>query len=138
MAAPRRVKFRKPHRIYPEGAEHFRGNRVSFGDYGLQSLENAWVTMNQIESARIAINRKLKRTGKIWIRLNTDLSLSKKAAESRQGTGKGAPDKWVSVVRKGRVMFEVAGADKSIIMTALTSASNKLPVKCRIIERGEI
>ena len=91
-----------------------------------------------MESARVAINRKLKRTGKIWIRVNTDLALTKKPAESRQGKGKGAPEKWVSVIRKGRIIFEVAGADRELIHAALESASNKLPIKCRIVERKEI
>jgi len=138
MAAPKKVKYRKPHRRYPKGAEHFRGNRLAFGEFGLQAIGNSWITLNQIESARIAINRKLKRQGQIWIRLNTDLSLSAAAAESRMGKGKGSPDKWVAVVKKGRMIFEIAGAPEADMKEALESAINKLPIKCRIIKRGEL
>ncbi len=138
MAAPKKVKYRKPHRRYPKGAEHFRGNKLTFGEIGLQAIGNSWITLNQIESARVAINRKLKRQGQIWIRLNTDLSLSAIAAESRMGKGKGSPDKWVAVVKKGRIIFEVAGTTEADMLDALTSAMNKLPIKCRIIKRGEV
>lgn len=137
MLAPKKIKWRKPHRRYPKGTEHFRGNRVVFGEYGLQAITNGWITANQIEAARVALSRKLKKSGKIWIRIFPDLSLTKKPAETRMGGGKGAPETWVAVVKKGRILFEVVGSDKELIYRALKIAADKLPVKCRIVEREE-
>jgi len=131
---PKKVKYRKLHRGRRAGKAG-RGNSVAFGEFGLQSTEAAWVTDRQIEAARIAINRHIKRGGKVWIRIFPDKSVTKKPAETRMGSGKGAPEFWVAVVKPGRVMFEIAGAAPDLCREALRLASHKLPVKTQIIER---
>lgn len=133
---PKRTKYRRPHRIKYEGLTK-GGAKVSFGELGLQALEGAWITSRQIEAARIAMNRHMKRGGKVWIRIFPHLSKTKKPLEVRMGSGKGSPEEWVAVVKKGRVMFEVAGVEESVAREALRLASHKLPIKCKIIGRGE-
>lgn len=136
MLMPKRTKYRRPHRIKYEGLTK-GGAKVSFGELGLQALEGAWITSRQIEAARIAMNRHMKRGGKVWIRIFPHLSKTKKPLEVRMGSGKGSPEEWVAVVKKGRVMFEVAGVEESVAREALRLASHKLPIKCKIIGRGE-
>ena len=133
---PKRTKYRRPHRVKYEGNAK-GGTEDSFGEYGLQALEGAWITSRQIEAGRIAINRHMKRGGKVWIRIFPHLAKTKKPLEVRMGSGKGAPEELVAVVKKGRVMYEVAGVDESVAREALRLASHKLPVKCKIIGRGE-
>ena len=113
------------------------GTQVSFGEYGLQAQEGAWITSRQIEAARIAMNRYMKRGGQVWIRIFPHLAKTKKPLEVRMGSGKGAQEEWVAVVKTGRVMFEVAGVEEEVAREALRLASHKLPVKCKIIGRGE-
>ena len=113
----------------------YRGNRVSFGDYGLQALEASWITNRQIESARVAITRHVKRGGKVWIRIFPDKPVTKKPAETRMGKGKGNPEEWVAVVKPGRIMFELEGVSAEIARRAMQLASFKLPVKTRFVER---
>ena len=136
MLMPKRTKYRRPHRVKYEGNAK-GGTQVSFGEFGLQALEGAWITSRQIEAGRIAINRHMKRGGKVWIRIFPHLAKTKKPLEVRMGSGKGAPEEWVAVVKKGRVMYEVAGVDESVAREALRLASHKLQVKCKIIGRGE-
>lgn len=114
-----------------------RGNVVSYGEYGLQSLEPAWITSNQIEAARIAMTRYIKRGGQVWIKIFPDKPVSKKPAETRMGKGKGAPEYWVAVIKPGRVMFEIAGVSEEIAREALRLAMHKLPVKCKIVKKNE-
>ena len=133
---PKRTKYRRPHRIKYEGLTK-GGAKVSFGEFGLQAQEGAWITSRQIEAARIAMNRYMKRGGQVWIRIFPHLAKTKKPLEVRMGSGKGAPEEWVAVVKKGRVMFEVAGVEEEVAREALRLASHKLPVKCKIIGRGE-
>lgn len=137
MLMPKKVKRRKQFTGRMTG-QASRGTEVSFGDYGLQALECGWLSSRQIEAARRAMTRYIKRGGKIWIRSFPHKPLTSKPAETRMGKGKGSPDKWVAVVKKGRIMFEVAGAPMADMMLALNSAMNKLPIKCRIIKRGDI
>ena len=136
MLLPKRVKYRKQFRGRMKGKAN-RGNTVSHGDFGLQALEPAWITNRQIEAARIAINRHMNRGGKVWIRIFPHLAKTKKPLEVRMGSGKGAPEQWVAVVKKGRVMFEVGQIDEATAREALRLASHKLPVRCKIIGRGE-
>lgn len=136
MLMPKRTKYRRPHRISYEGKTK-GGKTVAFGEYGLVALEGAWITSRQIEAARVAITRKLNRGGKVWIRIFPHLAKTKKPLEVRMGSGKGAPEEWVAVVKQGRVMFEVAGVDEELARKALTNASHKLPIKCKVIARGE-
>lgn len=133
---PKRTKYRRPHRIKYEGKAK-GGTKVSFGEYGLQATEGAWITSRQIESARIAINRHMKRGGKVWIRIFPHLAKTKKPLEVRMGSGKGSPEEWVAVVKTGRVLFEVAGVEEEVAREALRLASHKLPIKCKIIGKGE-
>jgi len=137
MLAPKRVKYRKPQRGKRRG-KSFRGSQVAFGSFGLKALEPAWITNRQIESARIAINRYLKRDGKIWIRIFPDKAYTKKPLETRQGSGKGSPEGWVAVVRPGRIMFEVDGVSREAAMEALRLASHKLPIKTKFVERIDL
>lgn len=137
MLAPKRVKFRKPQRGKRRG-KAWRGSQVAFGSFALKALEAAWITNRQIESARIAINRYLKRDGKIWIRIFPDKAYTKKPAETRQGSGKGSPEGWVAVVRPGRIMFEVDGVTRDAAMEALRLASHKLPIKTKFVERIDL
>lgn len=136
MLMPKRTKYRRPHRVKYEGKAK-SGKTVAFGDYGLVALDGAWITSRQIEAARIAINRHMNRGGKVWIRIFPHLAKTKKPLEVRMGSGKGAPEQWVAVVKKGRVMFEVGQIDEATAREALRLASHKLPVRCKIIGRGE-
>ncbi|OPX23345.1 MAG: 50S ribosomal protein L16 [Planctomycetales bacterium 4484_113] len=135
MLVPSRVKHRKVMRGRMKGRS-LRGSSVHFGEFGLKALEPAWVTANQIESARIAINRVLKKAGKVWIRIFPDKPFTKKPAETRMGSGKGSPEGFVAVVRPGRIIFEVSAPSAETARTALTRAVHKLPMKCRIVERS--
>jgi len=132
MLSPKRVKHRKMQRGHMKG-ETTRGANVAFGEYGLQSLEPAWITNRQIEAARITMTRHMKRGGKVWIRIFPDKTFSKKPAETRQGSGKGNVEGWVAVVHPGRVMFEVAGVAPEIAKEALRLAAQKLPITCKIV-----
>ncbi|MFH1071438.1 MAG: 50S ribosomal protein L16 [Candidatus Glassbacteria bacterium] len=134
MLAPKRVKFRKQQRGRMKGTA-YRGSTVNFGEYGLQALEPAWVTNRQIESARVALTRHIRRGGKVWIRIFPDKPITKKPAETRMGKGKGAPEGWVAVVKSGRILFEVGGVSRDMALDALRLASHKLSIKCRIVER---
>ena len=134
MLAPKKVKFRKMQRGRMKGKAQ-RGNKLEFGEYGLQAREPHWVTDRQIEAARIAITRHIKRGGKVWIRIFPDRSVTKKPAETRMGSGKGSPEFWVAVVKPGRVMFEVAGVEREVAREALRLASNKLPLRTSVLER---
>jgi large subunit ribosomal protein L16 len=136
MLMPKRTKYRKPHRISYEGKAS-RGTTVAFGDYGLKSLDGAWISNRQIEAARIAMTRYMKRYGKVWIRIFPQLSKTAKPLEVRMGSGKGAPDGWVAVVKEGKIMFEVAGVPEEVAREALRLASHKLPVRTKIVAKGE-
>ena len=136
MLLPKRVKHRKQQRGRMTGRA-YRGNKVSYGEFGLQATECGWITGNQIEAARIAINRCIKRGGKVWIKIFPDKPVTKKPAETRMGSGKGSPEYWVAVVKPDRVLFEIAGVDESIAREALRLAAYKLPIKCKIIAREE-
>ena len=131
-----RVKYRKSQRGRRRGFAT-RGHRVDFGDFGLKALEPAWITSRQIEACRIAITRKMKRDGKVWIRIFPDKPVSKKPLETRMGKGKGAPEFWVAVIKPGRVMFEVSGVSKELATEALTVAMHKLPIKAKIVVRPD-
>ena len=134
MLLPKKTKFRKQHRGRRAG--HTKGqDTVQFGDFGLKSLEAAWVTNRQIEAARIAMTRKIKRGGKVWINVFPDKPFTKKPAETRMGKGKGSPEGWVAVVKPGRVMFELAGVPEPLAKEALRLAGNKLSVKTKIVKR---
>ena len=136
MLMPKRTKYRRPHRIRYEG--HTKGgDKVSFGEFGLVALDGAWITSRQIEAGRIAINRHMRRGGKLWIRIFPHLAKTKKPLEVRMGSGKGSPEEWVAVVKEGRVMFEVAGVPEEIAREALRLAGNKLPIRCKVIKKGE-
>jgi large subunit ribosomal protein L16 len=137
MQQPKRVKYRKAQRGRRRGAAA-SGNSVDFGDYGLQALESAWLTSAQIEAARRAITRHIRRGGKVWIRVFPDKPVSKKAAETRMGSGKGVPDHWVAVVRTGRMVFEMAGVGEKVAKEAMRLASHKLPVKTRFVLRESL
>ena len=134
MLMPKRVKYRRQHRGRMKG-EAQRGNQLAYGEYGLQALEPTWMTANQIEAARRAMTRYIKRGGQIWIKVFPDKPVSKKPAEVRMGSGKGAPEGWVAPVKRGKVMFEVAGVSEEIAREALRLASHKLPVKCKFVKR---
>ncbi|HNZ45238.1 MAG TPA: 50S ribosomal protein L16 [Candidatus Syntrophosphaera thermopropionivorans] len=137
MLAPKKVKHRKVMKGRRKGLA-WRGNTVDFGDYGLMALEDAFITSRQIEAARIAITRYMKRAGKVWIRIFPDKPITKKPAETRMGKGKGSPEYWVAVVRPGRVMFEIEGVSPEEAKEAMRLASHKLPIKTRIIAREGI
>lgn len=136
MLQPKRTKYRRPHIIKYEGHSK-AGNEVSFGEYGLQALEGNWITTRQIEAARIVLSRYTKRSGQIWIRIFPYLAKTKKPAEVRMGSGKGSPEDWVAVVKTGRVMFEIGGVNETDAMEALRLAAYKLPIKCKVIKKGE-
>lgn len=136
MLSPKRVKFRKVQRGKMPG-NATRCNTVAFGEYGLVALERMWITNRQIEASRIALNRRIKRGGKIWIRIFPDKPYSKKPADTRMGKGKGSPDHWVAVVKPGTVMFELAGIDKSIAEEAMVLAGAKLPIKTKFVARAD-
>ena len=136
MLIPRRVKHRKQH--HPGRSGHATGGTtVSFGEYGIQALTSAYVTNRQIESARIAITRHMKRGGKVWINIYPDRPLTKKPAETRMGSGKGSPEGWVAVVKPGRVMFELAGVDEELARDAMRLAIQKLPIKAKFVTRED-
>jgi len=136
MLAPKRLKFRRIHRGNRRGKAE-RGSTVAFGQFGLKALEPAWITSRQIEAARIAISRHVKRGGKMWIRIFPDKPVTKKPAETRMGKGKGAPEYWVAVVLPGRVMFELEGVTEDLAREAMRLAANKLPISCRFVARSE-
>ena len=131
---PKRTKYRRPHRLRYDGVA--KGNtELHFGDYGLMAMEGAWITQQQIEAARVAMTRYMKRGGKVYRNIFPHLSLTKKPLETRQGKGKGAPDSWVAVVKKGKIMFEVAGVSEEIAREALRLAMHKLPIKCKFVTK---
>ena len=134
MLLPKRVKYRRVHRGRMTG-KATRGNTVSYGEFGLQALEPAWITSNQIEAARIAMTRYTKRGGKVWIKIFPDKPVTKKALGTRMGSGKGAPEYWIAVVKPERVMFEIGGVSEEVAKEALRLASHKLPVKCKIVKK---
>ncbi|MBI1931328.1 MAG: 50S ribosomal protein L16 [Ignavibacteriales bacterium] len=136
MLMPKRVKFRKAQRNKMKG-KATRGARVAFGDMGLKALEPAWITSRQIEACRIAITRKMKRDGKVWIKIFPTKPVSKKPLETRMGKGKGAPEFWVAPVEPGRIMFEVGGVSKELAIEALSVASHKLPIKTKVVSRPD-
>jgi large subunit ribosomal protein L16 len=136
MLMPKRVKRRRQHRGRMTGIAT-RGNRVVEGDFGIQALEPCWITSNQIESARIAMTRYIKRGGKVWIKIFPHKPVTKKPAETRMGSGKGSPEFWVAVVKPGRVMFEIAGVAEDVAKEALRLAMHKLPIKCKVISRED-
>ncbi|PJA99504.1 MAG: 50S ribosomal protein L16 [Ignavibacteriales bacterium CG_4_9_14_3_um_filter_30_11] len=136
MLMPKRVKFRKSQRGRMAG-KAVRGSSVSFGDFGLKALEPQWITSRQIEACRVSLSRKMKRDGKVWIRIFPDKPVSKKPLETRMGKGKGAPEFWVAVVKPGRILFEIAGVTKEIAQDALKSCAYKLPIKTKIVQRPD-
>lgn len=137
MLVPKRVKWRRPHRGVMRGKAN-RGTTITYGEYGLQALEPAWITNRQIEAARIAMTRYVKRGGKVWIKIFPDKPITAKPAETRMGSGKGSPEYWVAVVKPGRVMFEMAGIDEATAREALRLASHKLPIKTKFVKREEM
>ncbi len=134
MLLPKRVKYRRVHRGRMTG-KAMRGNFVSNGDFGLQSLEPAWISSNQIEAARIAMTRYIKRGGQVWIKIFPDKPITEKPAETRMGSGKGSPEYWAAVVKPGRVMFEIGGVPEETAREAMRLAAHKLPVKCKFIKK---
>jgi large subunit ribosomal protein L16 len=137
MLQPKRFKFRKMQRGRRKGMAH-AGNTVAFGDFGIQALEPAWITARQIEAARRAITHHMKRGGKVWIRIFPDKVVTAKPAETRMGSGKGAPDHWVAVVRPGRMLFEISGVRADVAEEALRLASHKLPIGTRLVVKEEV
>jgi large subunit ribosomal protein L16 len=134
MLMPKRTKFRRPHRVSYEGQAK-GGTNIDFGSYGLMALEGAWITARQIEASRIAMTRYMKRAGKVWVRIFPHLAKTKKPMEVRMGSGKGAPEEWVAVVKAGLVMFEIDGVSEEIAKEALRLASHKLPIKTKFIKK---
>jgi large subunit ribosomal protein L16 len=137
MLMPKRVKYRKQQRGRMNG-KAYRGSSVVFGEYGLMSLDPAWVTNRQLEAARVAITRSIKRGGKMWIRVFPDKPVTKKPAETRMGKGKGAPEFWVAVIKPGRVMFELEGISRVAAQQAMKLGASKLPIRTRFVERHEL
>ena len=137
MLMPKRVKYRKQQRGRRAGVS-VRGSEVSFGEYGLKAMETGWITNHQIEAARIAITRHLRRGGKVWIRVFPDKPVTVKPAETRMGKGKGSPEYWVAVVKPGRVMFEIEGISEEIAQEAMRLAGHKLPIRTKVVERRQI
>ena len=133
MLLPKRVKYRRVHRGRLTG-KAYRGNKVTYGDFGLQALEPAWITSRQIEAARIAMTRYTKRGGQVWIKIFPDKPVTRKPAETRMGSGKGAPEYWVAVVKPGRVLFEMAGVSEEVAREAMRLAMHKLPIKCKFVK----
>ncbi|MFO7814655.1 MAG: 50S ribosomal protein L16 [Halanaerobiales bacterium] len=136
MLVPKRVKHRKQQRGRMKGRA-VRGTDISFGEYGLRALEPHWITNRQIEAARVALTRYIKRGGKVWVKIFPDKPVTAKPAETRMGSGKGAPEKWVAVVRPGRIMFELAGVPEEVAKEAMRLASHKLPIKTKFVKRDE-
>jgi large subunit ribosomal protein L16 len=137
MLMPKRIKYRKQQRGKNRGAA-MRGNVISFGQYGLKAMEHHWITSRQIEAARIAMTRYIKRGGKVWIRIFPDKPVTKKPAETRMGKGKGAPEFWVAVIKPGRVMFEIEGVPEEVAKEAMRLADHKLPLKTKFVTRNEV
>jgi len=138
MLIPKRVKYRKQRRGPDLKGKSKGGNEVHFGEYGLQALESGWITNRQIEAARIAMTRFIKRGGKVWIKIFPDKPVTKKPAETRMGSGKGAPEWWVAVVKPGRILFELAGVNEETAREAMRLAAHKLPIKTKFVRRGEV
>ena len=136
MLMPKRTKYRRPHRLSYEGKSK-AGREVVFGDYGLVALEGGYVSSNQIEAARVAMTRYMNRGGQVWIKIFPQMARTKKPLEVRMGSGKGAPEGWVAVVQKGRVMFEIGGVDEAVAREALRLGQNKLPIKAKFVKKGE-
>ena len=136
MLMPKRVKRRKQFRGRMRG-QALRGNKITYGDYGIVALEPCWIKSNQIEAARIAMTRYIKRGGQVWIKIFPDKPVTAKPAGTRMGSGKGAPEYWVAVVKPGRVMFEIAGVSEEVAREALRLAVHKLPIKCKIVSRAD-
>ena len=137
MLLPKRVKYRRVHRGRLTG-KATRGNKITYGEFGLVALEPAWITSNQIEAARIAMTRYTKRGGQVWIKICPDKPVTEKPAETRMGSGKGSPEYWVAVVKPGRVMFEITGVSEDVAREALRLASHKLPIKTKIVKREDV
>jgi large subunit ribosomal protein L16 len=137
MMMPKKVKYRKQQRGRMAG-KAWRGSSIAFGEYGLKALECAWITDRQIEAARVAMTRSIKRGGKVWIRLFPDKPITKKPAETRMGKGKGAPEQWVAVIRPGKVLFEMEGVDLATATAAMALAAHKLPIKTKFITRQSV
>ena len=136
MLSPKRVKYRRVMRGRMTG-KALRGNKVSYGDFGLQSLEPCWITANQIEAARVAMTRYIKRGGKVWIKIFPDKPVTEKPAETRMGSGKGSPEYWVAVVKPGRVLFELGGVSEEVAREAMRLAMHKLPLKCKFVKKAD-
>ncbi|MBE6775148.1 MAG: 50S ribosomal protein L16 [Clostridia bacterium] len=136
MLLPKRVKRRKVQRGRLKGTAH-KGNKVTYGDFGLVALEPSWITSRQIEAARIAMTRYIKRGGQVWIKIFPDKPITAKPAETRMGSGKGSPEYWVAVVKPGRVMFEIKGVDEEVAREAMRLAAMKLPIKCKFVTKAE-
>jgi large subunit ribosomal protein L16 len=136
MLMPKRIKFRKHHRGRMKG-KAFRGSTINFGEFGLKALEPAWITSKQIEAARVAMTRHIKRGGKVWIRIFPDKPVTEKPAETRMGKGKGSPEYWVAVVKPGRILFELEGVNEELAREAIRLASHKLPIKTKFVSRSE-
>ncbi|HAA37421.1 MAG TPA: 50S ribosomal protein L16 [Firmicutes bacterium] len=136
MLIPKRVKYRRQHRGRMKGKAQV-GNEIVFGEYGLQALEPAWITNQQIEAARVAMTRYIKRGGKVWIKIFPDKPVTSKPAETRMGSGKGSPEYWVAVVKPGRILFELAGVAEDVAREAMRLAAHKLPIKTKFVKRAE-
>ena len=136
MLMPKRTKYRRPHRLSYEGKSK-AGTEIAYGQYGLVAMSGAYISNNQIEAARVAMTRYMNRGGQVWIKIFPQLAITKKPLEVRMGSGKGAPEGWVAVVQKGRVMFEIGGVDEAVAREAFRLAANKLPIKCKFIKKGE-
>lgn len=136
MLLPKRVKYRRVHRGRLKG-KATRGNFVAYGDFGLMATEPAWITSNQIEAARIAMTRYIKRGGKVWIKIFPDKPITEKPAETRMGSGKGSPEYWVAVVKPGRVLFEIGGVSEELAREAMRLAAHKLPIKCKFVRKSD-
>jgi large subunit ribosomal protein L16 len=136
MLMPKKVKYRKQQRGKNRGIAH-RGGTIAFGDYGLQAVERGWITARQIEAARIAMTRHVKRGGKVWIRVFPDKPVTKKPLETRMGKGKGAPEEWVAVIKPARILYEMEGVEEPIAREAMRLAAHKLPIRTRFVSRGE-
>lgn len=136
MLMPKRVKRRKVHRGHMSGTAQ-KGNKLAYGDFGLVAMEPSWITANQIEAARIAINRYIKRGGKVWIKIFPHKPITQKPAETRMGAGKGSPEYWVAVVKPGRILFELSGVSEEKAREAMRLASHKLPIKCKFVTKAD-
>ena len=137
MLLPKRVKYRRVMRGRMTGKAN-RGNKISYGEFGIQALQPGWITSNQIEAARIAMTRYTKRGGKVWIKIIPDKPVTEKPAETRMGSGKGSPEYWVAVVKPGRIMFEIGGINEEVAREALRLAIHKLPIKCKIVAKSDL